>query len=106
MGKAETQKLSGQASDVQISMWKNLHRDVFEVKASDKVGYFKRPDRNTIKAATAISAQDGHKANEIVLENCWLGGDPEIKTNDLYYMEVAPIIPKLFDFGKAEIKKL
>jgi len=106
MVKEEKKVLSGEASDEQIAIWKKQHRDVFKVTATGKVGYLKRPDRNTLKAVGVIADHDGMKANDIILENCWLGGDPEIKTNDLYYLEVVPVLEHIVDFGRAEIKKL
>jgi len=106
MKEKEEKVLSGQASKEQIAMWKKEHRDVFEVIATDKVCYLKRPNRNTLQAATDISEQDGMKSNQIILENCWLGGDPEIKTNDLYFLEVTPVLEQIVDFGEAQIKKL
>lgn len=104
--KEEETVLSGKVTLEQIAIWKNQYRDVFEVIASDKVCYLKRPDRNTLKAADAVGANDADRANEIVLENCWLGGDTEIKTNDLYFLEVVPVLEQLIDFGRATIKKL
>jgi hypothetical protein len=104
--KTEETILSGQASQEQIAMWEKEHIDVFEVKVRDKVCYLKRPSRLTLKAVDAIADKDGDKSNEILLENCWLGGDPEIKAVDLYFLEVVPALEQVLDFGRAEIKKL
>ena len=104
--KIEEKKLSGKAADEQIAMWKNLHRDVFEVVATDKVAYFKRPDRNVLNAINALPDSESDRANDIVFENCWLGGDPEIKTKDIYFIEVIPVLETLIDHGRAAIKKL
>jgi len=98
--------LSGEVSLEQVAMWKNAYRDVFEVKASGKVCYLKRPDRRTLQAADAVGSSDPMRYNEILLDNCWLGGDSEIKTNDLYFLETVPVLAELVDFGRAEIKKL
>jgi hypothetical protein len=98
--------LSGVASEEQIAMYKQLHRDVFEVKTGNKVCYLKRPDRKTLSAADAIGSTDPMRYNEVILENCWLSGDNEIKTNDNYFLEVVPVLAELVDFGRAEIKKL
>ena len=100
------QRLSGEATAEQIAMWKNLHRDVFEVVATDKVCYLKRPDRKTLQAADVIGRDDPMRYNEIVLENCWLGGDDRIKTDDIYFLEVMPTLQDLIDYGKATLKKL
>jgi hypothetical protein len=112
MKKGKTEKevrevsLSGVASEEQIAMWKRLHGDVFCVKSKDKVCYLKRPDRKTLSAADAIGSSDPMRYNEIILENCWIGGDTEIKTNDNYFLEVIQILDELVNFGRAEIKKL
>jgi len=104
--KMEEKKLSGKATDEQIAMWKNLHRDVWEVIATDKVCYLKRPDRKTLQAVSAIAETDGDRSNQVLIESCWLGGDEEIKTNDIYFLEVVPALDPILDFGRAEIKKL
>jgi len=102
----EEVRLSGQATETQIAMWKKQHRDVFEIIAGDKVCYLKRPDRQTLKAAVAVGEQDAMRYDEIVLENCWLGGDEEIKDNDNYFLEVVPVLAEIVDYGRAAIKKL
>jgi len=106
MKKTEEEVLSGQVSDEQIAMWRKQYRDVFEVIAGDKVCYLKRPDRDTLSAASVIGETDPMKYNEIVLANCWLDGDPEIQTNDAYFLEVAPVLADVVDHGRAAIKKL
>lgn len=106
MDPKEVKVLSGQATEEQIAMWKRLHKDIFEVVADDKVCYLKRPDRNTLKAADAIGSEDPMRYDEVVLENCWLFGDEEIKTNDNYFLQVTPTLADLIDYGRASIKKL
>ncbi|GHV11720.1 hypothetical protein FACS1894162_7350 [Bacteroidia bacterium] len=41
--------------------------------------YLHRPDRKALSAASVIGKTDPLKYNEILLNNCWLGGDEEIK---------------------------
>ena len=100
------ERLSGEVPSERVAMWRNLHRDVFSVKSYDKICYLRRPDRMTLKAADAVGMNDPMRYNEILLENCWLGGDDEIKSNDVYFLNVVPVLPELVDFGRAEIKKL
>lgn len=106
MEKKEEKVLSGQATPEQIAMWKKQHIDVFEVVSRDKVCYLKRPDRNTLRAVDAVSESDYLRGDEVVIENCWLGGDPEIKTNDVYFLEAIQTLKEIMDYGRAEIKKL
>jgi hypothetical protein len=102
----EQLKLKGQATPEQIEMWKKLYGDVFEVTAADRVAYLKRPDRKTMAAGATVGETDPIRFNEILLENCWLGGDEEIKTNDRYFLMVIPQLDVLVSFGVATIKKL
>jgi hypothetical protein len=102
----EQLKLKGQATPEQMEAWKNLHGDVFEITAADKVAYLKRPDRKTMSAVSAIAETDPMRCNEIILENCWLGGDEEIKTNDRYFLMAISQLDVLANFGVATIKKL
>lgn len=102
----EEKMLSGQATTEQIAMWKNLHGDVFEVVVEDKVCYLHKPDRKVLSAATTIGQDDPMRYNEIMLENCWISGDPAMKTNDDYFFAVVEELGSLIEFKKAEIKKL
>ena len=90
----------------QIAMWKKQYGDVFEVTAGDKACYLKRPDRHTLKAADAIGSEDPMRYNEILLENCWIDGDTEMKTNDNYFMQVVLVLIEMVEFRKGNYKKL
>ena len=46
------------------------------------------------------------KYNEIILANCWVAGDEEIKTDDAYFLGVSGVLGDLIDIKKANLKKL
>ena len=46
------------------------------------------------------------RANEVLLENCWLGGDESIKTDDAKFFGVAAKLDEIVQIREAEIKKL
>jgi hypothetical protein len=46
------------------------------------------------------------KFNEIILSNCWLGGDEELKTNDDYFLAVSGTLSQLIIVKEAELVKL
>ncbi len=102
----EKSKLSGQATPEQIAVWKQQYGDIFSMVVKDKIGYLKRPDRATLSAATSVGDQDPMKFNEILFENCWIGGDEAIKTDDNYFLAAIGELKELVDFGKASLKKL
>ena len=102
----EKKQLTGQATEEQIAMWKNLYKKVYEVEIDGSVCYLHRPDRKTISAATSIGATDPIKYAEIILENCWIAGDDSIKTDDEKFFGVSSHLDKLMTVGKAQLKEL
>lgn len=101
-GKKENSTITSE----QIEAWKKKHGDVFCVTVGDKVAYLKRPDRKTLGAAAVVGKNNPMKYNEILLENCWLDGDPEIKTDDALFLGVSAKLGELVEVKEAELKKL
>ena len=93
-------------SPEQIEAWKKKHGDVFCVTVGDKVAYLKRPDRKTLGAAAVVGKNDPMKYNEILLNNCWLAGDEDIKTDDALFLGVSAKLGELVEIKEAELKKL
>ncbi len=93
-------------SEEQIKAWKQKYDGVFELKVEDKVCYVKSPDRKTLSYATVAGQKDPLKFNEVLLENCWLDGDEEIKTNDSLFMSVSGQLAEIIELKEATIKKL
>lgn len=89
-----------------IDAWKAKHGDVFEIRVDDKRCYLKRPDRKTLSYASAVGTKDPLRFNEILLNNCWLDGDEEIKTNDSLFLSVSQKLAELIEIKEAEIVKL
>ena len=98
--------LSGQATPEQIEAWKQTHGDVYAIKVEDKIGYLRKVDRKTLSFASTIGTKDPMKFNEIILTNCWLGGDDALKTNDDYFLAVSGKLSELIVIKEAELAKL
>lgn len=96
----------GKATPEQIAMWKAQHGDVFEISVENHFGYLKKPDRKVLSYATSVGQSDPMKFNELVLQNCWLGGSPELKEKDEYFFAVVAQLNVLIEVKEAEIKKL
>lgn len=90
----------------QIKIWKKQHGDVFHLTVDGKSCYLKSPDRKTLSYAATAGANDPLKFNEVILKNCWLGGDEEIQTNDTLFMSVSAKIPELISLKEAQLVKL
>ncbi|MFU8843484.1 MAG: hypothetical protein ACNA7V_06705 [Bacteroidales bacterium] len=100
------EKLTGEASPEQIELWKKKHRDIFRLVVDGHVGYFKKPDRKTLSYATVAGAKDPIKFNEVLMNNCWVGGSEEIKTDDSLFFSASGKLAELIEIKEAELVKL
>ena len=89
-----------------ISEWKAKHGDVFQVEVDGRVAYLKRPDRKVLGAAAVTGKSDPMKYNEVILNNCWLEGDEEIRTNDAMFLGVSAQLAETIEIKEATLKKL
>lgn len=94
------------ATKEEIAIWKKNHGEVFELSVGDKKCYLKTPDRKTLSYAATVGANDNLKFNEVILKNCWLGGDEEIQTNDGLFLSAAAALPQLIQIQEAKLVKL
>ena len=90
----------------QIQEWKNQYKDIFVISVEDKMVYLRTPDRKTLSYASTLATKDPLRFNEVILENCWLGGDEEIKTNDELFLAVSSKLPDLIQIKEATLEKL
>lgn len=90
----------------QIEELKVKHGEIFLVEVEDKQCILRKPSRKDLSIATRLSAQDPMKFNEVILEQCWIQGDEEIKTEDSYYLAVSGQIAEIIEVKQASIKKL
>lgn len=90
----------------QIEAWKKKHGDVFAYTADGKTCYLKKPDRNVLSAAAVLGQSSPLRYNEVLLENCWLGGDEQIKTDDALFLGISQKLAELVEIKEGELKKL
>jgi len=88
-----------------IEKWKKQHGDIFKIEVDGHVCYLKKPDRKTLAYVSTLG-NNPMRFNEVLLENCWLGGDEVIKTNDDLFLSVSQKLPELISVKTAEITKL
>lgn len=93
-------------TEKQISEWKDKYKTVFVLEVDGKVGYLRKPDRKTLSFASAAGTSDPFKFNEVILKNCWLGGDDEIKTDDDLFLAASAVLADLIQVKEASLKKL
>ena len=90
----------------QIDSWKKQHGDIYAIKVDGKTAYLKKPDRKTLSFASVAGQKDPMKFNEIILENCFIGGDEEIKKDDSLFLAASAKIVELIEVKEAELVKL
>lgn len=98
-------KLVGQVDQEQINKWKALHKDVYAVTVDGSICYLKKPTRATISHMATLSTNP-IRANEVLLNDTWLGGDETIKTDDDKFLGVTSQLATIVEIKEAEIKKL
>jgi len=92
----------------QVNQWKKQYGDECVLKYTTKDGliaYFHSPDRKTISFATTSSRNDTMRFKEILADNCWLGGDERIKTEDKYFLGLSACILDLVDIVEGKLEK-
>jgi len=94
----------------QLKDWKKKYGDdkIFEIVVDDKKAILHKPTRKDLSFAMAGSSQakDSIKLAEILLNQCWIDGDNEIKENDDYFFGAVHKLEVLSETKEAEIKKL
>jgi hypothetical protein len=99
-----TQKVT--VTPEQIEEWKKQHKDIFKITVDGRTCYLKKPSRKALGYASVAGKENPLKFNEVILNNCWLGGDEEIKTDDSLFMSVSAKLTALIEIKDAELEKL
>lgn len=90
----------------QLNAWKKEHGEIHKLTVDDKIAYLHKPDRTTLRLAFSKAATDPLGMTEVVLDNCWLGGDDEIKTDDSYFMGAMGQVDKIINVRTGSLEKL
>lgn len=96
----------GTATPEDIAKWKKKHGDVFAYESDGKICYLRRPSRQVISAATVSGQNDPFNFAQVIIENCWLGGDDELRTADKYFMGLSQKVNEIVEIKVGELKKL
>ncbi len=81
-----------------------LAGDKREITTLKAVAYLKNPTRKIISMATAVGGKDPIKFGELILQNCWLGGDERIKTDDDLFLAANAVLGDLIKIKTATLK--
>jgi hypothetical protein len=88
----------------QIEEFKKKYGQIFEVAVDGKSCILHKPTRQNLSYASAV--KDPIKMSEVMLDQLWVEGDEEIKTDDELFMAVSAKMDRLMAIKEAEVKKL
>ena len=88
-----------------IEGWKKQHGDIYLIEVEDKACVVRKPNRKDLSFAMLLK-DDPIKFNETFLNNLWVDGDEELKTNDDYFLAVSSQLGELLQIKEASLKKL
>ena len=96
-------EINGGVTAEQIQAWKNQYG---RVAGEEHIGYFRRPDMTTMQAVNSVSKTNEVKASEVMFDNCWLGGSPQLKTDAIYKMDAMAALGSMFGKCVRSLKNL
>ena len=91
----------------EIQAWKEQYAQIYEVESDGKVGYIFDPTcKLSVMKMITTAAQKGGSVTmtEAVLNNCWLGGDEEIRKDDSHILGLVEQIDELIDIPEYGIE--
>ena len=91
----------------QIKEWKAKYGTVYQLTAEDGSNcIIRKPDRKVLSHATAVAGSDPIKFNEVVLNDCWIDGDEEMKTDDAKFLAISGKLGEIIELAEVELKEL
>lgn len=99
-------KLLGYATPDQVEAWKKQYGGlIVEAIVGNKIAYFKKASRMTLRAALSFIEKDKLKYLEVILVNCFVGGDKSVLDDDDEFYGLAEVAAILTEGKQAKIKK-
>lgn len=117
-------KLIGEVDQAQIDKWKAdpKNKGVNAIVVGGHICYLRKADRNVMSyALTQMSfntsqgsdSEDGkveismgrlYKTGEALMNNCWLGGSEEIRTDDTLWLNACIKAGEVIEFKETQLK--
>jgi hypothetical protein len=98
--------MKNKPSKEQIEQWKKEHGELFHYQVGEKFAILKKPSRKTISYASVAAQTDPMKYNDIILQDCWVAGDEEIKTDTGLFLSISAKLSELVGIVEVEVVKL
>lgn len=108
--KPQGKTFDGGVTEEQVARWKNVHKRVVRIDVADgddlHTAYFKRPSLETVSAVTKVGKSDEVKAAAVLYDNCFLGGDAEIREDALLFMAASAQLGNMLNSCLGSLKNL
>lgn len=88
----------------EIAEMKKKHGNIFLIEVDNKSCILHAPTRRDISYASVV--KDPMKMNEVMLNQLWVAGDEEIKTDDELFMAAVNKLDVVLKVKEATVKKL
>ena len=99
-----------QLSESELRRLKKQYWRVYEITVEDDgeayAAYFRRPDMSTLSAMTKMAKTDEIQASKVLLENCFVGGAEEVKTDTALFLAVVGQLSKVVGSVRATLKNV
>ena len=100
----------GGVTEEQINKWKAVHKRVIRIDVTEgedlHVAYFKRHSLETMSAVTKVGKSDEVKSASVLYDNCFLGGDTEMREDALLFMAATAQLGNMFNSCLGSLKNL
>jgi hypothetical protein len=93
-------------SGEKIAEWKRLYGSVYRIAVDGRECYLKPPSRKTLGYASVAARSNPLKFNEVLLNDCWLAGNEEIRQDDALFLSVGQKLDELLEVREATLEKL
>ncbi|MBQ8282411.1 MAG: hypothetical protein IJZ01_02410 [Paraprevotella sp.] len=102
--------IDGGVTAEQTAQWKQKHGKVVRIEINDgddcHIGYFHRPNLETMSAVAKIAKTDELKSSEVIFDNCWLGGSPSIRHDAVLFIEATKQLGAMLNSCRSTLKNL
>lgn len=88
----------------QIKEWKAKHGELLQIDVDGRSCILHTPTRKDLSYASVV--KDPMKVNEVLLNQLWVAGDEEIKTDDSLFLAVCNKMEEILKVKEATVKKL
>jgi hypothetical protein len=79
--------------------------DMRTIEVTEKAEcWLRTPDRKVIGMATSVAGKDTVKFGELIMKNCWLGGDERIMNDDDLFLSANSILGDIIKIRTATLK--